>query len=318
MKSVAAAVALTLFTFAWSVPARAMLPPPLPSAQRSFDVGSIHVDMYGTPNKPALVFIPGLTCGPWEWGREIAQFAPTYTIYALTLPGFDGRPGVAGSPFDAVTADFWTLLKAQHIQKPILIGHSLGGTLGFMLAEQHPDRLRALVAVDGMPVFPGMDALTPAQRSAFAQRTASMLASIATPAQFEATEENALKFMITSPSDVAAVAHLTARSDPKAAAQWIRADMTLDLRPQLHVITIPVLEIAPFDPTLDPFGPGRIASAQQKQAYYESLLSKDKTATVQVVQPSRHFIMVDQPQALAAEAARRFHVRKTRRCDSFT
>ncbi|HLI95266.1 MAG TPA: alpha/beta fold hydrolase, partial [Candidatus Baltobacteraceae bacterium] len=301
MKRFIGAIALAASALAWSAPARASLPPPLPKSQQSFNSGSIHVDVYGTPGKPALIFIPGLTCGPWEWAGEITQFAPNYTIYALTLPGFDDQPAVSGAPFDTVSADFWTLLQTRNIQKPILIGHSLGGTLGFMLAEQHSDRLRALVAVDGMPVFPGMDRVTPAQRAGIAARTASALASMSTPAQFEAAEKNyALVYMITSKDDIAAVAPLTARSDPKATARWMQDDMMLDTRPQLSAITIPVLEIAPFDPKLDPFGPGKISSAQQKQAYYESLLKGDATARVQVVQPSRHFIMYDQPQALDA------------------
>src|SRR5581483_12190186 len=106
--------------------------------------------------------------------------------------------------------------------------HSLGGTLAYMLAEQHPDRLRALIAVDGMPVFPGMETMTAAQRSAMGTRVSSMMSALSTPARFEAAEKTySLPMLMSSPADIAAVAPLTARSDAAATAAWIAQDMAL-------------------------------------------------------------------------------------------
>lgn len=304
MKRFIIASALAASALWFGAPARASIPPALPAANASFDSGSLHVDVYGTAGKPAMIFIPGLTCGPWEWAGEIARFAPDYTVYALTLPGFDGRAAIRGPLFAAVTGDFWSLLRTRGIEKPILVGHSLGGTLGFMLAEQHSDRLRALVAVDGMPIFPGMESMQPAQRGGIAQQMGAMLSAIATPAAFEAAEKTySLPYLLTSHSDIAAVAPLTARSDPKAVAQWMQEDMTLDLRPQLGAISVPVLEIAPFDPQFDPKAPAKIATAADKRAYYAALLGGDATARVRVVAPARHFIMYDRPKALDAVIA---------------
>ncbi len=256
-----------------NAPARASVPPPLAAPHASLQNGSLHVDVYGTAGKPALIFIPGLTCGPWEWAGEIERLSPHYTIYALTLPGFDGRPAIAGDLFASVSADFWTLLASQKIQRPIVIGHSLGGTLAIMLAEQHSERLRAVIAVDGMPVFPGFDTFTPAQREAAAQQFQAMAGDPAA----------ALPMLITSPADVAAIAPLARKSDPKAVGAWAAQDIVLDLRPNLQRITVPLLEIEP--------------GAAQK-AYYESLLAGDSTARVASIEGSRHFIMYDQPQAL--------------------
>jgi pimeloyl-ACP methyl ester carboxylesterase len=299
MKRLIFASVLAASTLWFGAPARAALPRALPAAAASYDAGSLHVDVYGTPGKPALIFIPGLVCGPWEWSGQIAQFSNDYTIYALTLPGFNGQPAVTGDLFAKTANDFWELLRSRNIRKPIVVGHSLGGTLGYMLAEQHADRLRALIAVDGMPVFPGMETMTPAQHSAMATRVASMMSALSTPVQFEAAEKTySLPMLMTSPADIAAVAPLTARSSAAGTAAWIAQDMALDLRPNLHAIAIPVLEIMPFDPALDPAAPGKIASAAQKQAYYALLLQGDLTARVQAIAPSRHFIMYDRPKEL--------------------
>lgn len=305
MKRSLLASVLALSTFWFAAPVQASAVPPLPAPRASLRAGTLHVDVYGTPNRQALIFIPGLACGPWEWAGEIRRFSSEYTIYAVTLPGFDGQPAAGGDLFGRVSADIWNLLQTQHIEKPIVIGHSLGGTLGFMLAEQHPDRLRALIAVDGMPIFPGMEAAVPAQRAAFAQRTASMMSALVTPAQFEAAEKTySLPFLMTSSADINDVAPLTARSDAGAAAAWIQADMTLDLRGQLPSAAVPVLEIAPFDPQIDPRGSKNTATAQSKEAYYSSLLGGLPAVTVQVIQPSRHFVMYDQPEALHESLAR--------------
>ena len=303
MKPVILAGVLAASALLFSAPVSAAVPPPLPAAASSFNSGSLHVDVYGTPGKPAMIFIPGLTCGPWEWSGEIARFSPDYTIYALTLPGFDGQPPISGDLFAKVSTDFWGLLQSKKIDNPIVIGHSLGGTLAFMLAEQHADRLRAVIAVDGMPVFPGLERMTAAQRDATGTQIAASMSG-ATHDQFEAAEKTyVLPYLMISPQDVAQAAPLTARSDPKASGAWMEQDMAMDLRPQLNAITTPVLEITSFDPTFDPKGPGHIASTAQKQAYYASLLAGDSTAKVEVVDNSRHFIMYDQPQALHSDIA---------------
>jgi len=290
MKLTIAAGVLAAAALSFTAPASASLPPPLPRPNTSFQSGSLHVDVYGTAGKPALIFIPGLLCGPWEWAGEIAQFSRKYTIYALTLPGFDGRPAIPGPLFPRVTADFWSMLDAQRIERPTVIGHSLGGTLAIVLGEQHPQRLRAIVAVDGLPVFPGMENLSAEQRQAAAQRLSAALASARNPQAFEQTEKTyVLPALMSSPGDVAAVAPLMAKSDPQAAAQWAAEDLRMDARADLSKITVPLLEIAP-EGALVP--------------YYKTLVAGDPTATVEAVGNSRHFIMYDQPQALHALIAR--------------
>ena len=301
MKRQVIASALALSALWFAAPACASTPAPLPKAAASFDSGSLHVDVYGTPGKRALVFIPGLTCGPWEWSGEINRFASNYTIYAITLPGFDGSAPISGPLFHTTSADFWSLLENHRIDRPVVIGHSLGGTLAIMLAEQHADRLRAIVAVDGLPVFPGMENATPQQRAQAAQRFGSMMASSTTAAQFEYAEKNyALPTMMSSPQDIAAVAPLVAKSDPKASGAWASEDVSLDLRPQLKAVSVPFLEVAPYDPVLQAQA---FNSAAAVAAYYSGLLSGAPSAHVKVIEPSRHFVMYDRPDDLHAAIA---------------
>lgn len=297
------AAALAACALCTAVPAAAATPPPLPRPAASFEAGSMHVDVYGASGKPALIFIPGLACGPWEWSREIAQFSPNYTVYALTLPGFDGQPAIrSATPFETVTHDVWTMLQTHAIVKPIVVGHSLGGTLAIMLGEQHADRLAAIAAVDGLPVFPGSESSTPAQRAAAAAQMRAMMSSVTSQQQFEQAESAfVLPRLMTSPADVAAAAPLAAQSDPAATGTWAAEDTTLDLRADLKAVTVPLLEIAPYDPQMQG---ASFKDAAAVKGYYASLLAGAPHADVDVIAPSRHFIMYDQPQQLDAALQR--------------
>lgn len=291
------AIALTIALFGASVsPAFAAPISALPKAQASYASGSLHVDEYGTAGKPNLVLLPGLTCGPWEFGNEIAALGKDYHIYALTLPGFDGQPPVQKPLFATTSADFWTLLANRKIEKPILVGHSLGGTLAALLATQHPERLRAIVAIDGLPVFPGTENQSQADRQSGATRMAAMVAN--TPkAQYEAVLKTyTMPYLVTAKADVDADSALEARSEPAAAAEWIKEDLLLDLRADLKKAAVPYLLIAPYDASFEK----SFSTAEAKRAYYASLVSNAPNAKTVVVEHSRHFVMNDQPQALDA------------------
>lgn len=289
-----AIVALVLALFA-SAPAFAIVPPPLPTASATYDVGSLHVQQFGN-GAQAVIFIPGLTCGPWEWSRDIARLSSKYTVYALTLPGFDGQPSVAAPLFPRVTSDFWTLLDQKHIVKPFVIGHSLGGTIGFMLATQHPERLRGVIALDGLPIYPTDIFSTPDKIAAMADAAAATMAAIP-QAQFAAYERTgSLPYLVTAPSDVAAIAPLAGKSDPKAAAQWFKEDVELDLRPDLAKATVPIVLLAPYDATLE----GKyLPTADAKRAFYAGIIKNAPQAAVVVIPDSRHFAMYDQPKAIS-------------------
>jgi len=272
---------------------------PAPTVAESFDVGTLHVDRYGS-GKPALILVPGLGSGPWSWYGTIAHFEPQYTIYALTLPGFDGRPATMKTPFFATfTSDFNALLDQRKIDKPIVMGHSLGGTLAIMLGEEEPDRLKAIVAVDGLPVFPPVATLTADQRKAAATQAAAPIAS-ADAGTVRNYEKRYMSTIGTSdPALVDSTATLEAKSDPKAIAAWLQEDVTADLRPDLAKVTIPLLEIMPYYAP-DHTHPPLQYSQDQTIAFYQSILAGAPHADVVPIPGARHFVMLDQPAAFYA------------------
>ncbi|MBV8246761.1 MAG: alpha/beta hydrolase [Candidatus Eremiobacteraeota bacterium] len=278
-----------------AVTASAQLDRPSPQPVAQFDAGTIRVSQYGSGN-PALIFIPGLANSAAVWNDAIAHYAPSHTIYAVTLAGFGGVKPAQPPLMEKAEDDILALIQQKHLDRPVLIGHSLGGTIAIRIAERQSSLLRGVVAVDGMPVLPGLEQLSEAQRT---QTIAFITGQIKadTADEFNTMERNViLPAMITDPANVSIVAGDVATADRSSFATYLQEDMSADFRSQLSSITIPLLEIAPFDAAADPKNPPYFAADSQKKAYYAGLLAGDHSAQVVMIDPSRHFIMLDQPQ----------------------
>src|SRR4029453_19051285 len=48
----------------------------------------------------------------------------------------------------------WDYLRTQGLEKPILVGHSLGGVLAMAVAADVPDPVGGVVIVDSLPFLP--------------------------------------------------------------------------------------------------------------------------------------------------------------------
>ncbi|HET7569988.1 MAG TPA: alpha/beta hydrolase [Gammaproteobacteria bacterium] len=265
---------------------------------KTYTVGTLHVDQYGSHGRP-LILIPGLGSGAWVWKETIAHFKHDHVIYALTLAGFDGTPAPrdAGNLFDAADASLLKLIRQHHIDKPVLIGHSLGGTLAIRFAEEHSDLLGGVIAADGLPVFPMFARMTDQQRQAAAQRAGDAIAH-ATPAQFKAQQIGFMKRVgVIDPAKAEKYGQLQARSDPAATANYLVGDASADYRPDLDKIHVPLLEIAPYyKPDYAKAVGGRPPLSQAMIiGFYERLLNGAPHAKVISIAPSRHFVMLDQP-----------------------
>ncbi len=263
-----------------------------PSA--SFDAGSVYVQRYGS-GSPALVLLPGLTDSGKVWESTVARYAATHTIYVLTMPGFGGRPKVGAPMLDAVVRDIAAFLPKAG--KPVLIGHSMGGILAIRLAEEHSDLISGAIAIDGLPVFPGLDKMTPQARESVAAQTGDRIAALS-PSQFATNQATQLSYL-TKPANVQTAETFSEGADVAATGEYMRELMSADLRPGLANVRVPLLEIGPFDASVDPENPFTpMPTLAAKQTYYQGLLANDPTAKVVMIDGSRHFIMLDQPAAL--------------------
>ncbi|MDM5181150.1 alpha/beta hydrolase [Massilia sp. DJPM01] len=257
-----------------------------------FEAGAMLVERHGQRGRP-LILIPGLASGSWVWQSTARQFMGDYTVYIVTLPGFDGRAPVPGKQMEAAQRALTQLIETRKLVKPVLVGHSLGGVLALSLAAQLPERIGGVVSIDGLPVFPGAEDLTPRQRDQMAQSLARRMAP-ADQRAFAAQQQDYMRG--TGVLDMARadeLAKLSARSDPGAMLRYMAETFSLDLRPQLPRISAPVLLIAPY---FEPDAIQHELTEDTKKSYYASLIEAAPTARVVTVAPARHFAMFDQPE----------------------
>jgi pimeloyl-ACP methyl ester carboxylesterase len=266
-------------------------------ATRQYEQGVLGVQEYGSGER-ALILIPGLVSGPWVWSQTIEKLAPHYRILALTLPGFDGRPATTQRPLmRTAVADLAELIESRNLQQPVLVGHSLGGTLALAFATEHPTRIGGVVALDGLPVFPSVANSPQSEREELAARAAEGF--LRSCADALACQTRYMESAGTVDAERAGIlAGKTAKSDMNAAAHWVDELMRLDLRPQLGRARVPILEVAPFNAA---DAAPQFATAADKQRFYASLLEQAPDARVVVVENARHFLMQDQPQAWLRE-----------------
>jgi pimeloyl-ACP methyl ester carboxylesterase len=293
--------AFVLSSFSVSL-AQALTDSPRPKPASVSTVGTLRVEKYGS-GSPAMIFIPGLSCGSWVWDSAVPKYAGNHAVYLVTLAGFDGLAAPSGPALDGADASLLQLITTQKLDRPILVGHSLGGLLAMRFGTEHAALLRGVVSVDALPVFSAFSQSTADQRVAGADAFAAQMRA-APSAQFLAQQEKTVDGMITDPTVAARASALMAKSDQQATAAYIDDFLRTDLRPDLPKLTVPTLEIAAVPTTPASFeGPqAATATLADRMAAYKqfesTLFVGAPNVTIVPVGNSRHFVMLDQPKAL--------------------
>lgn len=102
---------------------------------------------------PPLVFVPGWCCDRTFFAPQAEHFAARHAVTTVELRGC-GESSRPADGYDIPTQadDVAWLCRELGVEKPVMIGHSLGGMIAFELALRHPELPRALVAVDPGPI----------------------------------------------------------------------------------------------------------------------------------------------------------------------
>jgi pimeloyl-ACP methyl ester carboxylesterase len=202
------------------------------------------------------------------------------------VAGFAGDPpraNASGAFFEPVLADI-DAYAATLRRRPIVMGHSLGGTLGLALAERHPEHLSKLLIVDALPFF-GVVMGGPTATVETVRPMAEGMRARMSGRMPEAMARGMMAQMVTAPADVDRVTAWSMASEPSVVASAMTDDMLADLRPGLASIRTPVTVL--YESALEAL----------IQAGYATLGPK----TLIVVPGARHFIMYDQPARFEAE-----------------
>ncbi len=98
-----------------------------------------------------LVLVHGWACHLGFWREQVAALAKWARLVLVDLPGH----GRSDKPEAAYTMDFFAeailaVMREAGIEKAALIGHSMGGAVICRVYHQAPQKVAALVSVDGL------------------------------------------------------------------------------------------------------------------------------------------------------------------------
>ena len=249
----------------------------------------VEVQGKGTP----VLLVPGLSCPGSVWAETAKQLAATHEVHVVSLAGFGGVAPLDEPSLQAVRDGLIGYIQAKRLQRPVLVGHSLGAFLGFWVAQTAPDALGGLLALDGVPFLPALQdpAATAEAMRPMAAQMRSAIAGMSAEAYGQRARAS-LAPMVTDPETAKRVGDWSAKSDPKTVAEAMATMLTTDLRPGLSRVKVPVLLVASTNPML---------SAEATLAAYGAQVKAAPHARTVLAEGSRHFIMYDRPDFFRAQ-----------------
>ena len=257
---------------------------------------SFSVEVIGS-GKPVLM-IPGLMSDARVWRPTAEALASEYQLHLISIAGFAGKPAIEGDLLPKVKQELLQYIAQQKLDKPAVIGHSLGAFMAFNLASSAPDSIGTVVAVDGLPYLAPVFSRSNDTTTDMMQGQAAFLRQQyqqMSPEQLSAMTAQGLFIQASSEEHQQLVLSMAAASDPKAAGQALYELLTTDLRPAVHTITSKVLLLGA--------GGALRSDAEriQAQQLYQQQLAGISNATLEFHPKARHFIMLDQPDWLTAQ-----------------
>ncbi|MFE9117262.1 alpha/beta fold hydrolase [Streptomyces sp. NPDC007172] len=109
----------------------------------------------GTGTGTPVLFLHGWGSGSHVWEPQTAELAADHRVLAVDLRGC-GRTDhpAAGNTTDANVADILALLDALGLERPLLVGSSLGATFALEAALRAPHRVAGVVSISGPGYWP--------------------------------------------------------------------------------------------------------------------------------------------------------------------
>ncbi|HVG55659.1 MAG TPA: alpha/beta hydrolase [Vicinamibacterales bacterium] len=233
------------------------------------DGATIHWSSQGS-GRQTLILVHGWTCDETSWKEQVPALSKSYRVITLDLPGH----GKSGMPKTFSMEVFARAIEAVRVEakveRAVLAGHSMGTPVIRKYALMHPDRVSALVIVDGLiqlpaagiqPGQPGrgpLPVVNPAAREA-------MVKGMFGPATTPALQQHILKMMMGAPE---------ATAQGAMNATWDQSQLS-DQK-----ITVPVLAVFA--------GTRALATEQAVKTLYPN-------AEYFTIPETAHFLMMEKP-----------------------
>jgi len=254
--------------------ARAIPSAPAPAVYQPV---AIDIEVRGT-GRP-IIFVPGLGCAPSVFDATIAHLgAGKVQAHLVSFAGYAGKPALGKDRPLLATAriDLAAYIRDRKLDKPIIVGHSLGGFMAFWLAATEPGLVGGVVNLDATPNY--YTDSSPANLRAKADKWLAM-----GKAQFTDTLVNYFNPMSGNRPRIEATIAQVIKSDQRAFVESFMEMSRQNIVPIVGKIDVPVLSIL------------------ADSAYFKEYVAGQTRALprhkIVMLPGTRHFVFFDDPAA---------------------
>lgn len=130
--------------------------------------------------EPPIVFVHGWTCNRTNWRYQIAEFSKDHRVIALDQRGHgESEKPDQDYTIEGFADDLMAFIEALGLERPVIVGHSMGGVIALNLVRRYPEIAAAIVMIDS-PVAPLPPQLQPLAQQVFAGLETPAYQSVAT------------------------------------------------------------------------------------------------------------------------------------------
>lgn len=255
-------------------------------AQAPFQV---KVTGHGQP----MILVPGLSSSGEVWETTVEHYKNQFECHVLTVAGFAGVPRVAAPMLDNVRDGIADYIRQKHLDRPVIVGHSLGGFLALALASKYPALVGRVVIVDAYPFLPAV--MNPTATLASGQQIAAQMKKQMdgqTQADYERYVKSgaATRLMVTSDTDFARIVAWGLASDRTAVADAMAEMFSVDLRDDVAAIKSPTLVLGSW------IAYKQYTDRARTEGNLRTQYTRLAGVRIEVTDTARHFIMWDDPK----------------------
>lgn len=249
------------------------------NAQTSFEV-----EVKGE-GQPILLF-PGFTCTGEVWDATVSELSKNYECHIFTFAGFGEVAPIEKPWLPKIKTSVEDYVKERQLEKPVIIGHSLGGALGLWLTTEENHPFSKLIVVDALPatgalMIPNFKSENMAYESPWNKQMLDM-----DEASFEKMATQMASGMTLTSEKHEQLRNWILQADRETYVYGYTDLLKLDLREDISKIKIPVVILG----ATEPFGLEVVKNNYEEQ--YKNL----ETYEIEYAEGSAHFIMYDKPQ----------------------
>lgn len=233
-----------------------------------------------------LLFFPGFTCTGEVWEDSVSELSKYYECHVFTFAGFGEVAPIEKPWLPKIKEAIEVYVSTKALKDPVIIGHSLGGTLGLWLASEENHPYKKIIVVDALPstgalMMPDFKSEYIVYDNPYNKQLLEMdLVS------FEKMSEQMAMGMTLNTEGQKKVKEWMLLADRETYVYGYTDLLKLDLREDIAKISIPVTILA----ATQPYGKETVRTT------YEGQYQKLPNYSIKFADESAHFIMYDQPE----------------------